>query len=256
MFATANLTNVDFTRRAERYAAFDEVHGAYLDWQMERFLPFIGDRILEVGCGVGGIMARLPGRSLVHGVDVEPEVLEIARERFAGRDECRFSLLDIASCGQMELTSLAQSRFDTVICVNVLEHIRDDIAALQRMESLLARGGYLLLLVPAHLKLYGAYDQLDGHFRRYSRDYLKIILRQTNFEIRQLRYFNAVGALGWWYHYCWRKGTMHGTRQFAAMQQLIPFLRIAERWLPPPFGLSVVAILQRPGKLSTSTQIS
>jgi len=232
--------------RLNRYAEFDRINGPYLDWQLEQFRPFIGDRILEIGCGIGGILERLPRCSLIRSLDVEEDVLAAARERFFSRSECRFSLLDISTCGQSELGELKTSGFDTILAINVLEHVRDDATLLQRAEQLLVPGGYLLLLVPAHQWLYGDYDRLDGHFRRYSRGMLKTVVSQTSFEVCRMHYFNLLGAVGWWIHYRLLRKTLHGAKQYRFMSLMIPFMRFAERVVSPPIGLSVVAVLRRP----------
>ena len=232
--------------RLNRYAEFDRINGRYLDWQLDQVRPFLGDRILEIGCGIGGILERLPGCSLIHSLDVEEDVLAAARERFKDRSECQFSLLDISTCDQEELAELKTSRFDTILAINVLEHIEDDVTLLQRAEQLLVPGGYLLLLVPAHQWLYGDYDRLDGHYRRYSQRVLKSVVSQTSFEVHRMHYFNLLGAIGWWVHYRLLRKKMHGTRQFGFMSRMIPLMRFAERVASPPIGLSVVAVLRRP----------
>jgi SAM-dependent methyltransferase len=232
--------------RLNRYAEFDRINGRYLDWQLEQFRPCLGDRILEIGCGIGGILERLPPCSLIHSLDVEEDVLEAARERFKARSECQFSLLDISTCDLSELVQLQTSQFNTIMAINVLEHIEDDVTLLQRAEQLLVPGGYLLLLVPAHQWLYGDYDRLDGHHRRYSLGVLKSVVGQTSFEICRMHYFNLLGAIGWWLHYRLLRRKMHGTRQFGFMSRMIPLMRFAERVVSPPIGLSVVAVLRRP----------
>lgn len=245
--------SADLQIRLNRYAEFDRINGRYLDWQLEQFRRFLGDRILEIGCGIGGILERLPACSLIHSLDVEPDVLAAARERFKARPECQFSLLDISTCTQAELAELQTSAFNTILAINVLEHIEDDATLLQRAEQILVPGGYLLVLVPAHQWLYGDYDRLDGHYRRYSRKVLKNVVSQTSLEIQQMHYFNLLGAVGWWVHYRFLRRKMHGAKQFGLMSRMIPLMRFAERIVSPPIGLSVVAILRRPllsGKVS------
>ena len=83
--------------RLNRYAEFDRINAPYLDWQLEQVRPFIGDRILEIGCGIGGILERLPRCSLIRSLDVEEDVLAAARERFFSRSECQCSLLYIST---------------------------------------------------------------------------------------------------------------------------------------------------------------
>lgn len=232
--------------RLNRYTEFARINGPYLDWQLDQFRPFLGDRILEIGCGIGGILGRLPCCSLIQSVDVKEDVLNVASERFTVRPECRFALLDISTCDETKLSELKGARFDTVLAINVLEHIRDDVTVFLRVEEILVPGGYLLLLVPAHQWLYGDYDKLDGHFRRYSLKSLKNLVAKTSFEVRGMYHFNIAGAIGWWVHYRLLGRTMHGRSQFRFMRFLIPLMRRIERIVSPPFGLSIVAVLRRP----------
>ena len=234
------------TVRLNRYLEFDRINGAYLDWQFEQFRSYVGERVLEIGCGVGGIIARLRGCSAIHGLDVEEDVLAAAKMRFANRPECQFSLLDLSTCPDSDIAQIQEARFDTVIAINVLEHVKDDVQLLNRIGQILVPGGHLLLLVPAHQWLYGSYDELDGHFRRYSRQLLKNSVATSGLEIVRMRYFNLLGALGWWFHYRLLNRKMHGSGQFRMMNRLIPWQRIAERVVSPPFGLSLVAILRKP----------
>lgn len=232
--------------RVERYQAFDQVNAPYHRWQVEQFLGYVGQRVIEVGCGVGGIIAHLGTRELIFGVDIDQACLAAAEDRFGFRPECRFAEMDVFSCSGPALFDLQAMRFDTVVCINVLEHIRDDVAALQRMAQLLPGGGTLALLVPAHRSLYGPYDRLDGHFRRYSKAYLRAIIQHTDFRAVRMYYLNAIGALGWWFQYRLLRRAIHGQRDFRIMNRLLPLVRTMERLCPPPFGLSLVAILERP----------
>ena len=113
------------------------------------------------------------------------------------------------------------------------------------MASLVEPGAHLALLVPAHQWLYGRYDELDGHFRRYSKHSLCELLSRTPFEVLDLHYFNSIGALGWWVQYRLLRRQVHGQESFGAMNAILPALRVAERLIEPPFGLSVVALCRR-----------
>ena len=231
--------------RLDRYVMFDRINRPYMKWQVDQFLPHVGQRVLEIGCGIGSIIDLIGPRELVVGLDVEPEILAYTAERFRSRPECHFELLNVTEAPAAVLETLRQNRFDTIICINVLEHIRDDIAALQKMEELLVPGGSLALLIPAHLGLYGPYDKLDGHFRRYSKPYLRTILGHTRLRALKLNYFNAVGAVGWWTQYRLLKRKIHGQGQFGIMNRLVPIMRAVEAIIAPPFGLSLVAICRK-----------
>ena len=231
--------------RLERYVELDRANLPYLEWQLEAFRPFLGRRVLEVGCGVGGILERLGPRERVIGIDVEPDVLAFAARRFAARPECRFEVADVGALAPELRASLRAERLDTILAINVLEHVRDDLGALQTFEELLVPGGTLCLLVPAHPCLYGPYDRLDGHYRRYTRRTLGTLLSFTGLRPLRLRYFNAVGALGWWVQYRLLRRAVHTPGHFGAMNRILPLVRPLERLVPPPFGLSLVAVCRR-----------
>jgi 2-polyprenyl-3-methyl-5-hydroxy-6-metoxy-1,4-benzoquinol methylase len=241
----APAPSVIASSRLARYVHLDRVNRPYLAWQLDQFRPWLGQRILEVGCGVGGIVSLLGPRERILGLDVDPEVLGHARARFADRPECSFAVLDVAALSEAQLDELAAERFDTVLCINALEHMRDDIAGLRALERLLTPGGTLALLMPAHNALYGPYDLLDGHWRRYDKGYLRTLLRHTRLSLLRMHYFNAAGAIGWWAQYRLLRKSVHGESQFDRMNRLIPLLRPLESWIKPPFGLSLVAVCRR-----------
>lgn len=229
--------------RAERYTAFERANGPYVAWQLAQFAPFLGERVAEVGVGLGAILARVGRREAILGIDVDPDVLELARTRFADRTEVAVEQGDLSDPATAE--RLAAFRPDTILCINVLEHVRDDLAVLQRLEAALVPGGHLCLLVPAHFALYGPYDRTDGHYRRYAKSHLRVLLSHTGLRLLRLRYFNAPGALGWLVQYRLRGREIHGDGELRLMNRLIPVLRRVEAAIAPPFGLSLVAVCQR-----------
>jgi SAM-dependent methyltransferase len=237
--------------RLRRYLELDRANEPYLRWQLEQFSGCFGRRILEVGIGVGGILNLIGERELVFGIDLDPEMVAYSRLRFADRPGYQFAVADLGALPDETLRLLQGQRLDSVICINVLEHVRDDLVALPTMEQVLAPGGALALLVPAQAALYGPYDRLDGHWRRYSRRQLRRLLSHTDLRVERLRHFNMAGALGWWMQYKLLRRTHHGNLQFSLMNRLIPLLRALERVVPPPFGLSLVAVCRKPGNPAT-----
>jgi 2-polyprenyl-3-methyl-5-hydroxy-6-metoxy-1,4-benzoquinol methylase len=231
--------------RLGRYVAIERVSGPYLDWQLEQIRPWLGQRVLEVGCGVGGILERLGPRERIVGIDVEADILAAAAERFRDRPETSLRVLDLGALSEVERGELEAERFDSIVCINALEHMRDDIAVLQTLEQLLAPGGTLAVLVPAHPSLYGPYDKIDGHWRRYGKAELRTLIGHTGLRLERLHYFNSAGAFGWWLQYRVLKRSVHGESQFGLMNALVPVLRPLEALVKPPFGLSLVAICRR-----------
>jgi SAM-dependent methyltransferase len=231
--------------RLARYVAIERVSGPYLDWQLEQIRPWLGQRVLEVGCGVGGILERLGPRERIVGIDVEADILAAAAERFRDRPEYSLRVRDVGALSDPERAELEAERFDSIVCINALEHMRDDIAMLQTLEQLLTPGGTLAVLVPAHPSLYGPYDKIDGHWRRYGKAELRTLIGHTGLRLERLYYFNSAGAFGWWLQYRVLKRSVHGESQFGLMNALVPVLRPLEALVKPPFGLSLVAICRR-----------
>lgn len=96
-----------------------------------------------------------------------------------------------------ELDAAELGTFDSVLCMNVLEHITDDVEALRRFRGLLRPGGAALLLVPAHPLLFGEIDRSVGHERRYTKARLARALHSASLAVEDLRHVNPVGAVGW-----------------------------------------------------------
>src|SRR5262245_27471753 len=135
----------------------------YNYWVYERISHALGRRVLEVGSGTGNITHFLcaVGRE-VTATDIVPSYRNKLVELFEGNPKVRVEKFD--------LTAEAPDTFvadpvDSIVCLNVLEHIEDDLFALAQMRDSLAPGGKLALLVPAHQFLYGAFDRALGHFR-------------------------------------------------------------------------------------------
>jgi SAM-dependent methyltransferase len=142
---------------------------------------------------------------------------------------------------------LAHYRPDSVVCVNVLEHIEGDAAALRAMVEIVVPGGVIVLLVPAFDALYGPIDRNLGHYRRYRRSSLAGLASAAGLEIRKLHYVNALGLFGWWVNARVLKRETQSDGQIAVFDRwMVPFFSVIERAVPPPFGQSLLAVLRRP----------
>jgi 2-polyprenyl-3-methyl-5-hydroxy-6-metoxy-1,4-benzoquinol methylase len=151
-------------------------------WIFDRIKPYLGERIMEIGSGIGNIsrFCIREKRTLVVS-DVNDKYLGYLREFFGGNPSVTVVKYDITRPLFTDANP-APSGIDTVICVNVLEHIEDDSLALANMRDLLTPGGRLILLVPAMKALYGSLDIKLGHYRRYEKDELVNKLRATGFD--------------------------------------------------------------------------
>jgi SAM-dependent methyltransferase len=211
----------------------------YNYWIYEQIAEALGNRILEIGSGTGNITQFIAANgSQVIATDVVPSFRSILQSSFGDMPN--------VSIGQFDLTAKAPDEYlgrqiDTVVCLNVLEHIEDDRFALQQMRELLIPGGKLALLVPAHRILYGEFDRALGHYRRYERSELISKLEQVGFLIRRIKFFSLAAVLPWLINGRLLKRDYIPTGQASLADRLVPLLKL-ERLIGPPFGLSLVAI--------------
>jgi SAM-dependent methyltransferase len=203
----------------------------------DRLRPWIGRRVLEIGSGIGNLSAFLVDREQLVLTDTREEYLSRLRKRFAGHRNVAVARLYLPN----DDSALAGQRFDTIICLNVLEHVDDDISALVAIRGLLAPSGRLVLLVPALPGLYGSIDRALGHHRRYKRAGLAELLNATGFRVAHIEYFNLAGIPGWWWAgRVFRRQTIPGG-SLKLYDALVPLFRL-ERLIPWRVGQSLIAI--------------
>lgn len=221
-----------------RMAALDR----YNSFLFEQIREQVGQRVLEVGAGTGTITQFFRDRDRALGTDVDPEYLKLLRRRFDRNPNIDVAHFDLSEPPPPEVTRQA---YDTIVCLNVLEHVQDDRRALENLHRLLEPGGRLILLVPAHGVLYGEIDQAIGHYRRYERAPLQQLLSSVGFELDDLFFVNALSTPGWYLNGRVLKRTAVPGFQARVADRLVPLYRL-ERKLKLPFGLSLIAVGRRP----------
>jgi len=213
---------------------------AYLYWLFKNVAPYIGQRVLDVGCAIGNITQFfIDGRERVIGIDIAPEMVAESKRRFAGYENFDAYVYDISDPAVLEL---AKERLDTIVCLHVLEHVVDDEAALRHMHALLPDGGRLILLVPVVKWVWGTLDEATGHQRRYSWPELKELLERTGFEIEDHWYVNFLAIFGWFFTGRILHREIIPNGQYSLYNKLTPLLARLETWIRPPIGLSVACI--------------
>lgn len=235
--------SVDEASRDDLFVSSAEMAGAinYADWTYSLFAPLVRGAVLEVGCGIGIFTRRLiaaPALDSLLSIDISPAAVR----------KCRSDMTSPAVEVRLADVRDVAGSFDLVVCMNVLEHIEDDRAALEHMLRLLKPGGTLFLLVPSHHILYSSFDVAAGHFRRYNKRGMLELLGQAwpgeRPQVRQF-YFNTVGALGYFAVYrLLRKAPRDsaGTEIGSFDRYVVPWLRRIERF-GSPFGLSLVTVV-------------
>jgi SAM-dependent methyltransferase len=212
----------------------------YRNWMYRQIAPYVGARILEIGAGIGNFTEFFQDRELVVPSDNFPACIGYLERRFANRANVQPLLFDIAAEHPPELTS---NGFDTVVCLNVLEHIEDDERALHRMWNALAPEGRLVLLVPACQFIYGTVDRSLGHYRRYSRRNLVPKMRSAGFHVETCFSMNLLGIAGWFLNNRVLRRRQESRDQVMLFDRLIvPVVERMERVVAPPIGMSLIAI--------------
>lgn len=215
----------------------------YFDWQAKLALPHLGRRVLEIGCGIGNFTPRLLDRELVVSIDDEPACIEHLGHRFPNQS----NLITLVRDGAEPLSDLRPHRLDSCVCLNVLEHIENDLATLRNIAAALQPASSIVLILPAFAALTGPIDKRLGHHRRYTRASLAALATGAGLAIRQARYMNLPGWFGWWFNAHVLKLEAQSEAQIAFFDRfLVPVISRAESLIPPPFGQSLFAVLSKP----------
>ena len=213
-------------------------------WMYRKIRRFVQGEVLEVGSGIGNISTLLlNNHEAVFLSDLRSEYCQVLENKFSkdshlrGIFELNLSVPDFA----LQYPELV-NKFDTVIALNVIEHIADDSLAIRNAKSLLRNNGKLVVLVPAGQWLYNSLDKELGHFRRYSRACLNDLLKSCGLAVTDSFYFNAAAILGWWFSGKILKDKKISSSKLNVYDHLIPVFRITD-WLVVPFtGISVISI--------------
>ena len=213
----------------------------YNKWMFDRMKPYLGERILEIGCGIGNmteLFLKNKQTELVVGIDISSQCLDIINDRLGGHKKFKSYLYDV--CNE-NISELKKYNFDTIVCVNVLEHIENDTGVLKNMAEFFP-AVTLITWVPALKKLYGTIDEADSHFRRYSKQEIETKLRQSGWKILKGSYLNLLGMPVWFLHGKLLKKSLHPPKQTCFLDQLIFLEVLLEKIINPPFGLSLLYI--------------
>jgi glycosyltransferase involved in cell wall biosynthesis len=214
-------------------------------WMAETIRPFAGLRILELGAGIGNLTTQLSARRLRYvATDIDPEHVARLRTRFLNRPN-----LEIGHCDLTEPEDFAPfaRQMDTVICLNVLEHVADDRVALGNIASTLTAGGRAIVLVPQGQSIYGTLDEALGHYRRYSEPELRKKMELAGLRLETMIEFNRVSRLAWYVNGKILKRRTLGRFQLWAFDRLVWLWRRIDRRLPWS-PVSIIAIGVKEGE--------
>ncbi|TSC87761.1 MAG: type 12 methyltransferase [Microgenomates group bacterium Gr01-1014_7] len=212
----------------------------YNQWTLDLFDNYLFGKILEVGCGIGNFTKTLTKYGEVVAIDIRDDYLK----------ETKKLVGNIANVGFGDIEKgkyfFKDFDFDSIVCINVLEHIENDRKSLKNLCQFLKRGGHLILLVPAHKFLYGKIDESIGHYRRYEAEEIINKLIAAGFKIIKNRKINLLGALGWWFFSNVLKDNKVKKGNIALFNLIAPFYLPLENLFEPPLGTSILVIAQKP----------
>lgn len=203
-------------------------------------------RILEIGCGTGHNLAMLQAFGEVEAAELDPQARVLASRRLGK---------PVHDAALPALADEIQGRFDLIALLDVLEHVADDRGALHAIMRMLHPGGALLLTVPANPWMWTAHDAVHHHHRRYRKREIAALAREAGFRTELLSPFNtllfppiaAVRALG----KLTGKEESDDRLPSPTINRVLTALFGVERHLigrlPMPFGVSLVAVLRKPG---------
>ena len=187
---------------------------------LNQFDHLLGKNILEIGAGLGQISSMLvqSGRS-VTSLEPDPKLCKqlMASTQSLGVRSFPSTLEQALSLNQIS----KDEKFDSVVIVNVLEHIEDDIQELKIIKTVLNPNGKIIIFVPAMPSLYGSMDAISGHFRRYRRSELEAVVRAAGLETKSIHYFDPIGVLPYWLSYRVLNRQTLGTSSVALYDKVI-----------------------------------
>ena len=215
----------------------------YRQWEFDLVAPYLGRSLLELGSGMGYFSEKLveSNRDRLILSDTEEYCLDKLRAKYDGRSD--IEVREVGLPGTVDIGEPVES----VVAMNVLEHIEDDVQALRDVSAAVVPGGRIILWVPAYMQLYGEFDRKVGHFRRYTPATMRTAVEGAGLRIRELKPVNFLGGIAWWMAVR-RGGAGHPDSRLVKLYDnvVVPTSRAVERYARPPFGQSVLCVAQVP----------
>lgn len=211
-------------------------------WMADQIRPYVGDSVLEIGAGLGNLSNKLLPRARYTASDIDPLHLRFLSNQFAARPSVSVAKVNLESA---EDFAALPHKHDTIVCLNVVEHVEHDDVALKNMYEALTPGGRALVLVPRGMWLYGSLDEVLEHYRRYSEEELTARCREAGFEIERLFTFNRVSVFPWYLNARILKRRHFGKLQLKIFDSTVWFWKLFDRLLPWK-GLSLIVVARKP----------
>jgi SAM-dependent methyltransferase len=239
----------EFTYIGSELELFADVENWKSYWSSQ-IRPFIGGNVLEVGAGIGANTRFLDPGGNQRWVCLEPDpqlVQQLTENLRQTPNRCRYETF----CGTLQSLD-TQQQFDTIIYIDVLEHIENDKDELAAAAECLSNGGRIIVLSPAHQWLFSPFDAAIGHFRRYNRSMLRSI-SPSGLSLERLMYLDSAGLTASAANHLLLRQSMPTKVQLRFWDRwIIPVSRVLDRLLLYSVGKSIVAVWRKPKATANS----
>ncbi|MCS6904675.1 MAG: class I SAM-dependent methyltransferase [Bacteroidia bacterium] len=214
------------------------------EWMYQTIVPYTQGKILEVGSGIGNISQFfLKNGQNLYVSDIRKNYCNILKERFASYPNLGdILLLDLVHPHFDKVYAKYLGYFDSVFALNVIEHIENDLLAINNSKKLLKPQGTLIILVPAYPALYNRFDEELFHYRRYTKKTLNALFEQNNITILKSFYFNVMGIPGWYISGKIQKNKTIPKNQMKIYEMFVPLFKLIDKLTLQKVGLSVVTV--------------
>jgi len=214
-------------------------------WTYQAINPFCKGKILEIGSGVGNISQFFVKENKpIFLSDIRPNYRELLKSKFMLDDDHVLNI-DIAHPNFSNQNPEILGEFDTIICLNVVEHIEDDNLAIENMLKLLKKEGHLIVLVPAFQSIFNGIDIILEHYRRYNKKTIKKLMLNHGTLIKSF-YFNSMGVLAWFIFGKLLKSKTIPEGEMKIYNYLVPIIKLIDKLVLQKVGLSIVCVIKKP----------
>lgn len=217
------------------------------EWMYNTIKPFIKGRILELGSGIGNITDKVAlDFSDITVSDYNPDYCSFLKNKYKHNKNISDILsIDLQDPNFFTTYSSLQNTFDTIILLNVIEHLAKDEKCVNYCHFLLKPKGNFIVLAPAFSFLYSSLDKEIGHYRRYTKNSLSLLLEKDDFSLLHKQYFNATGIAGWLVMNKWLGRKTISESSMKSFDRLVPIAKLMDKIVGKWVGLSAIAVGQK-----------
>lgn len=210
-------------------------------WMAEVISPYIGQSVLEIGAGIGNLTRQLIPRRNYYATDINLYYLEMTKKLMVDKPYLHVDFLDLNNISEFVKDKIF---FDTIICMNVIEHMENDERAMHNVANLISKNGNAVILVPRGQWLFGSLDIILGHKKRYSKQTLENLSTNAGLKVEKIIPFNRISVIPWFINGRVLKKKTFGRFQIFIMNLLTPLFKKIDRFIPLP-SLSYIAVLKK-----------